>query len=64
MLVLSRKVGEEIVIGDSIRLRVLAVNGNQVKLGFEAPRSVSIHRQELIGQDAPAKAAPEATPVR
>ena len=51
MLVLSRKIGEEIVIGNNIKLRVLSVHGNQVRLGFEAPRSVSIHRQELVSQD-------------
>jgi len=48
MLVLSRKVGEEIVIGQSIRLRVLGINGNQIRLGFIAPRDVSIQRQELL----------------
>lgn len=48
MLVLSRKVGEEIVIGDRIRVRVLAINGNQIRLGFVAPREVQIHRQELL----------------
>ena len=48
MLVLSRKVGEEIVIGDNIRVRVLAVQGNQIRLGFVAPREVSIQRLELL----------------
>jgi carbon storage regulator len=48
MLVLSRKVGEEIVIGSNIRVRVLEVHGNQVRLGFVAPREVNIQRQELL----------------
>jgi carbon storage regulator len=48
MLVLSRKVGEEIVIGSNIRVRVLAVQGNQIRLGFVAPREVNIQRQELL----------------
>jgi carbon storage regulator CsrA len=48
MLVLSRKVGEEIVIGSNIRVRVLAVQGNQIRLGFIAPREVAIQRQELL----------------
>ena len=48
MLVLSRKVGEEIVIDQSIRLRVLGINGNQIRLGFIAPRDISIQRQELL----------------
>jgi carbon storage regulator len=47
MLVLSRKVGEEIVIADHIRITVVAVRGNQVRLGFTAPPEVSIQRQEL-----------------
>lgn len=48
MLVLSRKVGEEIVIGDNVRVRVLSVQGNQIRLGFVAPREVSIQRLELL----------------
>lgn len=48
MLVLSRRVGEEIIIGDSIRVRVLSIVGNQIRLGFVAPREVTIHREELL----------------
>jgi carbon storage regulator len=48
MLVLSCKVGEEIVIGDNIRVTVVAVHGNQVRLGFRAPERVGIYRQELL----------------
>jgi carbon storage regulator len=47
MLVLSRKLGEEIVIGDNIRLTVVAIRGRRVRLGFTAPGSVSILREEL-----------------
>jgi carbon storage regulator len=47
MLVLSRKPGEEIVIGDDIRLTVVAIRGNQVRLGLTAPAQVSIRREEL-----------------
>jgi carbon storage regulator len=47
MLVLSRKPGEEVVIGDNIRLTVVAIRGNQVRLGFTAPAEVSIQREEL-----------------
>jgi len=52
MLVLSRKIGEEIVIGDNIRLAVLAIRGNQVRLGFAAPASVPIRREELCEEVA------------
>jgi carbon storage regulator len=52
MLVLSRKIGEEIIIGDNIRVMVVAVRGNQVRLGFSAPGEVNIHRAELRDADA------------
>lgn len=47
MLVLSRKVGEEIVIGDDIRVMVVAINGNRIKLGVTAPTGVPIIRSEV-----------------
>jgi carbon storage regulator len=47
MLVLSRKNGEEIVIGDNIVVTVLAVQGDRVKLGISAPGEVPVHRQEV-----------------
>jgi carbon storage regulator len=58
MLVLSRKVGEEIVIGDSIRLKVLSIRGNQIRLGFTAPKDVIIHREELCHPATRTEAAP------
>jgi carbon storage regulator len=51
MLVLSRKVGERVVIGDRIVVTVLEVKGRQVRLGFEAPPNVPIWRGELSFQD-------------
>jgi carbon storage regulator len=47
MLVLSRKLNEEVVIGDNIRLTVVSIRGNQVRLGFTAPQDVLIRREEL-----------------
>ena len=47
MLVLTRKVGESIVIGEDIEVTVLEVRGEQVKLGIRAPRSVAVHRKEV-----------------
>ena len=47
MLVLSRNVGEKISIGDTISLSVVAINGNNVRFGVEAPRDISVHRAEI-----------------
>lgn len=50
MLVLSRRVGESVVIGDDIVVSVLEVRGDVVRIGVEAPRSVQVRRQELVAQ--------------
>ena len=47
MLILTRKLGEQITIGDNITVTLLEVNGTQVKLGIEAPKEISIHRKEI-----------------
>lgn len=47
MLVLTRRLGEEIVIGDNVRVTVVAVKGDQVRLGVTAPKSVDIDRKEI-----------------
>lgn len=47
MLVLTRKIGESIQIGENIRITVVDVEGGCVKLGIDAPRSVSVHRDEI-----------------
>ncbi|MCL4104772.1 UNVERIFIED_CONTAM: hypothetical protein GTU68_034211 [Idotea baltica] len=47
MLVLSRKKGESIVIGDNIVLTIVEVRGDKIRLGIEAPREVPVHRQEI-----------------
>jgi carbon storage regulator len=48
MLVLSRRVGESIVIGDDVTVTVLEVRGEVVRIGIDAPRSVAVHREELL----------------
>ncbi|MCL1997137.1 MAG: carbon storage regulator CsrA [Turicibacter sp.] len=50
MLALSRKKGESIVIGGEIEITVISVQGDQVKLGFIAPKTVTIHRKEIYDQ--------------
>lgn len=47
MLILTRKVGEKLKIGDNIEVVVLGVKGNQVRIGVTAPRDVEVHRQEV-----------------
>ncbi|UGB30436.1 carbon storage regulator CsrA [Metabacillus sp. B2-18] len=47
MLVLTRKVGESIQIGEQIEITVVSVQGDQIKLGIKAPKSVDIHRKEV-----------------
>ena len=47
MLILTRKVGERVLIGEDISITVLSVRGNQVKLGVQAPKEVSVHREEI-----------------
>ncbi|MFP3508783.1 carbon storage regulator CsrA [Peribacillus sp. SIMBA_075] len=47
MLVLTRKLNEAIMIGDDIEITILAVEGEQIKLGINAPKSVDIHRKEI-----------------
>lgn len=49
-LILTRRVGESLVIGDDVVVRVLSVKGNQVRLGVEAPRSVAVHREEIAAR--------------
>lgn len=48
MLVLSRKKNQSIMIGDDIELTVISIEGDQIKLGINAPRSVEIHRKEIF----------------
>ena len=48
MLILTRRVGETVVIGEEISVTVLGVKGNQIRLGINAPRDVSVHRQEIF----------------
>jgi carbon storage regulator len=59
MLVLSRKVHQEIVIGDGISITIIAIRGKQVRVGIKAPADVTIRREELapLGDGAPGKKA-------
>lgn len=62
MLVLSRKINQSIMIGDDIRIVVVAVDRDQVKLGIEAPRDVSVHRSEIYEEIQRANQSAAAAP--
>ena len=59
MLILTRRMGETLMIGEDVTVTVLGVKGNQVRLGVNAPRNVAVHREEIFerikneGEDAP-----------
>jgi carbon storage regulator len=58
MLILTRRVGETLMIGDEVTVTVLGVKGNQVRLGITAPKDVGVHREEIyqkIGKTGPEK---------
>ena len=47
MLVMTRRIGKKIIIGPNITVTILAVHGNQVRIGVDAPRDVAVHREEI-----------------
>lgn len=47
MLILTRKVGEALMVGDDVNITVLGVKGNQVRIGVSAPKEVAVHREEI-----------------
>ena len=50
MLILTRRVGESLMIGDEVTITVLGVKGNQVRIGVKAPKEVAVHREEILNR--------------
>ena len=48
MLILTRKVGEKLVIGENVTVTVLGIKGNQIRIGIDAPPEVQVHREEIF----------------
>jgi carbon storage regulator len=60
MLILTRKPGETVVIGDDVRITVLAIRGSQIKLGIDAPREVRVNREEVLDREQDGGRRPDA----
>jgi len=65
MLILTRRISESVIIGDDIKITVLGVKGGQVRLGIDAPKSISVHREEIyerIQKEKAGETSSEETP--
>ena len=63
MLILTRRIGETLRIGDDISVTVLGVSGHQVRLGIQAPQSVAVHREEVFHRIAAERSATNAASI-
>ena len=63
MLILTRRVGESVMIGEDVTITVLRVKGTQVRLGVTAPRTVSVQREEVSGRSRPEEPGTGESPI-
>ena len=64
MLILTRRVGETLIIGDNVTVTVLGVKGNQVRIGINAPKDLSVHREEIYQRIKREQEAGIAPPIK
>lgn len=60
MLILTRRVGETLMVGDDVTVTVLGIKGNQIRIGVNAPKDVAVHREEIYQRILKEKAAAKA----
>jgi len=63
MLILTRRVGETLMIGDEVSVTVLGVKGNQVRIGVDAPKEVAVHREEIYARIKKEEQEVDSTPL-
>ena len=63
MLILTRRVGESLMIGDEINVTVLGIRGNQVRIGVNAPKEVAVHREEIYERIKQEQTGADAAPL-